>query len=219
MTAAGKRAAMIQGLIDLATFLVERDFGGRVCYLAVAITAAHMAEYSTYTAARAVAPREGPAVMTGPFESDREVTQTPQVQAVYAAFEAAPGAGKMAPHNFLMLVNACEAAGVDLGSPASRDRQVLAWLAGWEPQTCAVVAGLIARARHAAGVTLDAAQLDRVLDALDDAATYRRRQVGESCADCDAAADEGVCADHLDDFDLADAYDMVAGDLKREAGR
>ncbi len=87
---------------------------------------------------------------SGPFETERQARETPAVRAVYDAFDADPGVGKMAPHNFLMLVGACEAAGVDLGSPSSYDRQILAWLAGWEPQTCAVVAGLISRA-HAAG--------------------------------------------------------------------
>ncbi len=82
----------------------------------------------------------------GPYESEQQARETPAVRAVYDAFDADPGVGKMAPHNFLMLVQACEAAGVGLGSPSSYDRQILAWLAGWEPQTCAVVAALITRA-------------------------------------------------------------------------
>jgi hypothetical protein len=84
--------------------------------------------------------------MTGPLETEAQARELPAVRVVYAAFDADPGVGKMAPHNFLMLVNACEAAGVDLGGPSSYDRQILAWLAGWEPQTCAVVAGIITRA-------------------------------------------------------------------------
>lgn len=31
--------------------------------------------------------------MTGPFETERQASETPAVQAVYAAFDAAPGAG------------------------------------------------------------------------------------------------------------------------------
>lgn len=31
------------------------------------------------------------------------------------------------------------------------DARILAWLAGWEPETCAVIAGLVTRA-HAAGL-------------------------------------------------------------------
>jgi hypothetical protein len=84
-----------------------------------------------------------------PIETEQQARELPEVRAVYAAFNADPGTGKMAPHNYLMLVNACEAARVDLGSPSSYDRQILAWLAGFEPQTCAVVAGLITRAASA----------------------------------------------------------------------
>ena len=42
-----------------------------------------------------------------------------------------------------MLTEACEQAGVQLGA---WDERILAWLAGWEDSTCAVVAGLIRRA-------------------------------------------------------------------------
>ncbi len=49
----------------------------------------------------------------------------------------------MMPHNAAMLTDACAAAGVELGA---YDRRILRWLAGWEPTTCAVVAGIIARA-------------------------------------------------------------------------
>ncbi len=160
------------------------------------------------------------------------------------------------------MTGACEDAGV---VPGAYDDRILRWVAGFEPQACAVVAGLITRAHQAAvgsvrehlasladhidrrlqdaqpgpaiiagdaaahlrilgrgakpAVTLDAAQLGIVLDGLADATTYRRRQAGEACADCDADPDEGVCPDHLDDLDLADAYVVVASDLRREAGR
>jgi hypothetical protein len=80
----------------------------------------------------------------GPFQTEREASQTKAVRAVYAAFDADPGAGKMRPHNTAMLTAACEAAGVELGA---YDRQVLAWLGNWEPATCAVIAGLIIRRR------------------------------------------------------------------------
>jgi hypothetical protein len=82
-----------------------------------------------------------------PFETEADVLRTPAVRAVYAAFDAAPGRGRMAPHNLAMLRQACEAAGLVLGA---YDERILAWLAGWEPQVCAVVAGLIARARQSA---------------------------------------------------------------------
>lgn len=41
------------------------------------------------------------------------------------------------------LVDACTAAGVELGD---YDRQTLAWLAGWETATVQVIAGIISRA-------------------------------------------------------------------------
>ncbi len=71
----------------------------------------------------------------GPFETERQALDT---------FEAAPGQGRMQPPNLAMLRAACEGADVELGA---YDLRILAWLAGWEPQICAVVAGLITRAR------------------------------------------------------------------------
>jgi len=167
----------------------------------------------------------------------------------------------MVPHNHRMLCEALAATGVQLGA---YDHRIVSWLAGFEPETCAVVCGLTTRAHRAAvgsvrehlasladdidrhlenehadrqtiaedtaahlrmlargtkpAVTLDPVQVDRVLDALADAASYRKRQAGEACADCDAAP-ESVCGDHMDDLDLADAYDMVARDLRQEATR
>jgi hypothetical protein len=78
----------------------------------------------------------------GPFET-ADQARTPAVLAVYAAFDADPGAGKMAPHNLAMLTAACQAAGVELGA---YDARILAWMGSWEPQTCAVIAGIIRRA-------------------------------------------------------------------------
>ena len=80
----------------------------------------------------------------GPFETERQALGTPAVRAVYTAFEAAPGPGRMQSPNLAMLRAACEGADVELGA---YDLRILAWLAGWEPQVCAVVAGLIMRAR------------------------------------------------------------------------
>ena len=53
----------------------------------------------------------------------------------------------MAPHSYLMLISACEAAGVELGAYDKR----IAGLAhaGYEPQTCAVIAGWVQRASQA----------------------------------------------------------------------
>ena len=60
----------------------------------------------------------------------------------------------MAPHNHRMLCEEALAARVELGA---YDHRILAWLSGWEPQVCAVVAGMILRA-YAAGC---ASQRDR----------------------------------------------------------
>jgi hypothetical protein len=53
----------------------------------------------------------------------------------------------MGEENRAFLESACQSAGVILGA---YDAQILSWLAGYEPQMCAVVAGLVSRA-HAAG--------------------------------------------------------------------
>jgi hypothetical protein len=86
--------------------------------------------------------------ITAPLETEDQARELAAVRAVYAAFDADPGPGRMAPHNERMLIAACYAAGVELGA---YDRRLLAWLAGWEPQTCAVVAGLITRAAAGRG--------------------------------------------------------------------
>ena len=86
----------------------------------------------------------------GPFETERQALDTPAVRAVFTTFEAAPGLGRMQPPNLAMLRAACEGAGVELGA---YDLRILSWLAGLEPQMCAVVAGLITRASsHAEAV-------------------------------------------------------------------
>lgn len=73
-----------------------------------------------------------------PVETEAQARQLPAVRGVYAAFDSAPGVGRMAPHNLAMLTEACAAARVELGA---YDTRILGWLAGWEPQTCAVIAG------------------------------------------------------------------------------
>ena len=91
--------------------------------------------------------------MTGPFETEAQASETPAVREVYEAFGASPGAGRMAPPNHQLLCGALAAAGVELGA---FDHRIVSWLAGWEPATCAVIAGLVSRA-HAAGVERGAA--------------------------------------------------------------
>jgi hypothetical protein len=83
------------------------------------------------------------AAPSAPLETERQAQELPAVRAVYEAFRASPGVGRMAPRNHRMLEEACSAAGVE---PGAFDHRILLWLAGFEPTTCAVVAGLIGRA-------------------------------------------------------------------------
>ena len=84
----------------------------------------------------------------GPFETEQQALDLPAVQAIYAAARASRRRGVMAGHSHRLLDEACTAAGA---TPGASGHRILAWLAGWEPQICAVVAALITRA-HAAGL-------------------------------------------------------------------
>ncbi|WP_141581314.1 hypothetical protein [Actinomadura sp. WMMA1423] len=75
----------------------------------------------------------------GPYETDQQAADT--VSHVYAHARTAPGT--MGRLSLDQLTAACEAAGVELGA---YDRRILEWLAGWEPETCAVITGIILRA-------------------------------------------------------------------------
>jgi hypothetical protein len=86
------------------------------------------------------APASPAAARRGPYQTEREAAGA--VRAIHAA---APGIS-LAAGNHQMLTQACAAAQVQLGD---WDRRILTWLAGWEPATCAVVAGLIWRAAAA----------------------------------------------------------------------
>ena len=156
--------------------------------------------------------------MTGPFETERQAWETPEVQAAWTAVRAALGPGQMEPHNRELIEDACRAAGVGLGA---YDARIVAWLAGWEPQMCAVIAGLVRRAAAlpvAAVAVLDAAQLDTVLEALADATNYRAVRAETTCADCHAEPG-GLCHDHAGDFEKADGYGALADQLRQEASR
>jgi hypothetical protein len=143
----------------------------------------------------------------GPFETERQVRELPAVRAVYEAFGADPGVGHMAPHNERMLYESCEAAGVALGA---FDRLIVSWLAGWEPEMCAVVAGLIARAGHAAAYS--PGQQATVLSALEEAAGLIREQAAW-CQDCEMAPSV-VCGDHEEALQRAEGYDRLAALLR-----
>jgi hypothetical protein len=166
------------------------------------------------------APLEAAAGVMGPFDTERQASGVPAVRAIYDAFRAAPGAGRMAALNHRLLADACAAAGVSLGA---YERRILLWLAGWEPQTCAVVAGLVTRARVTSAspgrgqIVLTAAQSACLRGMLADAIAYRGPRVGTACADCgdidDDGACHGLCDDHAADRDLAADYRALASEL------
>jgi hypothetical protein len=57
--------------------------------------------------------------------------------------------GVMREATLAYLQDACERAGVSLGA---FDARILAWLANWDPETCAVIVGIVTRA-YAAGLS------------------------------------------------------------------
>jgi hypothetical protein len=77
----------------------------------------------------------------GPFETEGEALATPAVQAVYRAYDV--GITSLRDGAADLMLSACEKAGVGLGA---YDRRILIWLAGFEPQAAAAVAGIIVRA-------------------------------------------------------------------------
>jgi hypothetical protein len=162
----------------------------------------------------------------GPFETERQVQELPAVRAVYEAFGADPGVGRMTPHNGRMLRESCAAAGVALGA---FDARIVSWLAGWEPETCAVIAGLISRA-HAAGCReqaagaetrgadlagncgLSAGKVAIVLAALADATELICEQAAW-CWEC-AVAPSALCGVHEEALAHTEDYDQLAGWLR-----
>jgi len=77
----------------------------------------------------------------GPFETESQGLAAPAVRAVYRAYDA--GTTSLRDGAADLLLPACERAGVTLGA---YDRPILVWLAGFEPQAAAAVAGVIVRA-------------------------------------------------------------------------
>jgi hypothetical protein len=124
----------------------------------------------------------------GPYQTEAQARKQPAVRAIYDAAHASTRRGVMAEGSHRLLEEACTAASVELGA---YDRRILAWLAGWEPQTCAVIAGLITRAacaRRAPAVLardydLTAAEQRTILAALDQTAEHKR-DLAADCADC-----------------------------------
>lgn len=110
------------------------------------------------------------------------------------------------------------AADVELGD---YDSFVLAWLAKYEPQTVAVVCGVIARAaagkrdesthNHADGsVTLSAGDVLVVLNSLDDAREWCTDN--EDCGEC-RATEYGPCESHRERAERDASYRRLMGKL------
>ena len=156
--------------------------------------------------------------MTGPNETEQQVRELPAVRAIYDAMHATHRRGVIGEMGYRLVDEACEAASVKVGA---YDHRILTWLAGFEPETCAVVAGLITRA-HQAGtavtgehpVTLTTAQAAAVRRALADAEAHRRQRAAAWCADCESLL-AGQCTSHVDDLAAADAYRDLASGLAR----
>lgn len=91
-------------------------------------------------------PVPGPIVSAGPFQSEAQALGVPAVREAYEAARQSSRRGMMSARNHRMLCKALTDAGVDVGE---YDHRIIAWLAGWEPQTCVVIAGLITRASKA----------------------------------------------------------------------
>ena len=77
---------------------------------------------------------------------------------------------------------------------------------------------LAERAAAAPAATLGGTQLDRVLDALADAAELRRQAAGAYCAECRESPTE-LCGTHEACLDQAGSYDELARQLRHEAGQ
>jgi len=88
-------------------------------------------------------------VTGGPYETERQAAA--EIRRAYDALRSAAGgpppAGEVTRLNAELLTRACADAGVTLGA---YDRRIVQWLAGYEPATCGVIAGLIARANGGA---------------------------------------------------------------------
>jgi hypothetical protein len=145
----------------------------------------------------------------GPYESDREAHRA----AIRLGGPARPGWSILSDEqNARMLIAACEAAGVRLGS---WDLRILSWLAGFEDSTCAVVAGLIIQASVGRS-GLASGDLSTVLAALADAAEHKRERAAR-CPDCDARPTD-LCLTCERRLAVADEYDALAASLRGDGG-
>ena len=83
--------------------------------------------------------------MIPPLESGAEARALPAVKAAYAAARTSSRRGIPAERNHAILCEALTDAGVELGH---HDHRAVLWLAGWEPEIVAAVAGWIGRANR-----------------------------------------------------------------------
>jgi hypothetical protein len=102
--------------------------------------------------------------VTGPYETEREAVEA----SLWLVRDKGTGRD-MGKSNLDDLTGAAADANVVLGA---YDQRILEWLAGYEPQTCAVIAGLIRRA-YSAGTTDPENVRGRIAD-------LERRQAGQS---------------------------------------
>jgi hypothetical protein len=142
--------------------------------------------------------------VSGPYETERDA-----ITAARHILDSPPGTGAWQDGSLRLLEGACGAAQVKLGA---YDHRILVWLAGWEPQLCAVTAGLISRAGNASGTLLSASDQATVLDALAAAAEYRRYRTSLTCQAC-AEHPAELCEDHQADLDAAEAYEDLTARL------
>jgi len=170
-----------------------------------------------------------------PLETEAQTRALPAVRAIYGAMHRADPRQRAGDQMCAaLIINACGAAGVQLGG---YDRRIIGWLAGWEPQMCAVVAGLIERAASAAECRqswrdgYEAGCDDEQRSFVPELTPDRRQVLGQAladaiehrtpqgfCPDCDAHP-AGLCADHAADLDKTDAYLALARDLGIEVER
>lgn len=137
----------------------------------------------------------------GPYETEAQARG--QVHHIYAAAHTSRSPGVMDDGNHRLLCDTLVAAGVQAGA---YDHEIVRWLARYEPQMVAVVAGLIARARQAGALSADDVAL--VLDALDVAADHKR-ETAAYCPECEARP-EGLCPTCDWRLDRAREYDALA---------
>jgi hypothetical protein len=88
-----------------------------------------------------VSGRANRSVFSGPYETREQARAA--VAHIYEQARRSIRRGVLAEANHAHLVDACQSAGVTLGA---YDARILAWLANYEPETCAVITGLITRA-------------------------------------------------------------------------